>query len=877
MIFVTVGAQMPFDRLIKAVDEWAGNNPQTYVYAQIGETDYVPRNIRWDKFVTPDQLRILVQSADLVLAHAGMGTILTTLQSGRPILVMPRLGDLRETRNDHQVATAKQLKNLDLVKVAWDEIELADKLDTCLSDIKERHQISPYATGELCDTIAEFLENPNSLNPVDGIICFGGVDWWYHNRGHYDIQMMRELSERMPVLYVNSIGMRTPTVGEGKVFFKRVARKLRSWSRGLQIIHKNFGVLSPVSVPKFHQTAWARSILIEQVIDSARWMGIRNPLVWVACPPAAEVVDRIPSAALAYQRTDRFEHFPGVNADRIKSYDRSLKHKAATTFFCSTSVHDDEFDRCRKAAFVDHGVDFEQFVAANDGTTPIDVAAIARPRVGFIGGIDAHTFDPELFLNVASEMPDCSFVLVGGCSLPEGWCELENVHLLGRKQYDDVAAYMAACDVLIMPWNRSPWIKACNPVKLKEYLAVGRPVVSTPFDELSRYNGYVSVAEDAVGFVQKIRMALESPPDAAWLRKRVEQETWATKADAALTNLEAAGVEFRNSTVSLSARLRPENISAAGQGETVKVENEISYGGAPGYWRTSIVIAAGLVAAVGLWVTSDAWQDIFRLGTRDEESSHVLLAIPAAIWLAWVRREYATEARRTGTWLGPVMVAMGWFLFAFGDVQLYQSIWHLGAILIVVGCVVSVLGREVLVRLWPAFAVLVFLIPVPAIVRAQIAPPMQTITAQMTAFFLQTIGEQVTLSGKVLIVNGVSVGIAEACNGIRMVFALTLVCFFYAFSTSFSTRARLLIVLASPIVAIIVNVVRLVPTVWLYGHAEMETAEAFHDFMGWAMMPVALFGLMGLNALFKWALQEDPTAARELSAASLPNAQHSEL
>jgi exosortase len=613
---------------------------------------------------------------------------------------------------------------------------------------------------------------------------------------------------------------------------------------------------------------------VEQVRDAARQMGIENPLVWVACPPAAEVIDRIPAACLVYQRTDRFEHYPGVNAERIRSYDLALKAKADVTLFCSTSVFTDEQAECRKAVFVDHGVDYDAFSSASSGEGPEDVREIPHPRIGFVGGIDIHTFDPELFVRVAEAMPDCSFVMVGGCSLPLDWCTLDNVHFLGRKPYEEVASYMAACDVLIMPWNRSPWIKACNPVKLKEYLAAGRPVVSTPFDELARYSDHVEVAEDADGFVQGIRRALESPPDASRLRERVVRETWAAKAESAFSAVEESGINFRS-----SFRL----VAAEAKGNTPMQTKEIPAtqqadpaGSSRRYWRTPILIATALLALAGLWVTADAWNDIFRLGTTDEESSHVLLAIPAALWIAWTRRTYTSGARRTGTWLGPALVAFGWLLFAYGDIQLFQSIWHFGAICIVVGCIVTIVGQEVFLRLWPAFAVLLFLIPVPGILRMQIAPPMQTVTAQMTAYLLQTFGEPVTLSGKVLIVNDVSVGIAEACNGIRMVFALALVCFFYAFSTELSTKTRLLIVLASPLIAILVNILRLVPTVWLYGHAEVEFAEQFHDLMGWAMMPIALFGLIGLRALLSWALKDDPDAPGEFKDSDLSGARPSE-
>jgi glycosyltransferase involved in cell wall biosynthesis len=156
---------------------------------------------------------------------------------------------------------------------------------------------------------------------------------------------------------------------------------------------------------------------------------------------------------------------------------------------------------------------------------------LPRPRIGFIGGIDAHTFDPPLFLKVAEALADCHFMIIGGCSLPEGWCPLPNVSFLGRKPYDEVAAYMAAADVLIMPWNRSEWIKACNPIKLKEYLATGRPVVTTDFQALDDWRDLVRVAEGADAFAAAIRQALATPYDAGAARARVAGESWDAKVD----------------------------------------------------------------------------------------------------------------------------------------------------------------------------------------------------------------------------------------------------------------------------------------------------------------------------------------------------------
>ncbi|MDX2148552.1 MAG: glycosyltransferase [Planctomycetota bacterium] len=395
------------------------------------------------------------------------------------------------------------------------------------------------------------LPAPGSPTPsrvYDGVVCFGGVDWWYHNRGHYDIQMMREFSARMPVLYINSIGMRMPKPAEGKMFFKRVKRKLASFRRGAVSVRPNFTVFSPFSIPGKRAAALSRRLLASQVRRAARAMGIRKPLVWVACPPGAEVLNDLDAVGVVYQRTDRFEAFKGVDPERIAGFDRVLKARADLTLYCAHLLMDEERGQARRAAFVDHGVDYDLFSRAGlapvntPDSQPADVRDLPRPRVGFVGGIDAHTFDPPMFVEVARAMPDVTFVLVGACSLPEGWCPLPNVHLLGQRPYEQVAAYMASSDVLIMPWNQSPWIEACNPVKLKEYLAVGRPIVSTPFYELKQYSGLVRVARGSAEFVNQVRAALGQSFDAGPGRLRVERATWRAHADQVVTELAAVGL-----------------------------------------------------------------------------------------------------------------------------------------------------------------------------------------------------------------------------------------------------------------------------------------------------------------------------------------------
>lgn len=157
MIFVTVGAQMPFDRMVRTVDEWARLRGRSDVFAQIGCTDWTPRHIPFVHLLEPDDFRMRVRQANVIVAHAGMGSILTALEAGKPILVMPRRGDLKETRNDHQVATARRFGDQGRVAVAMDEHALAQRLDE-LSSLVSSAPISNSASPRLIEAVRSFIQ-----------------------------------------------------------------------------------------------------------------------------------------------------------------------------------------------------------------------------------------------------------------------------------------------------------------------------------------------------------------------------------------------------------------------------------------------------------------------------------------------------------------------------------------------------------------------------------------------------------------------------------------------------------------------------------------------------------------------------------------------
>ena len=164
MILVTVGTDMPFDRMMKVVDRWAAERGRQEVFAQIGEGGLEPRHIPFVNFFEPVEFKQRFASANLIIGHAGMGTILSALLHGKPILVMPKLARLGEHRNEHQTATAKRMMALGNVNVAFDEDEMLAKL-AVVDSLQARGPIAPHASGPLVEGIRNFIFNGKGTPP----------------------------------------------------------------------------------------------------------------------------------------------------------------------------------------------------------------------------------------------------------------------------------------------------------------------------------------------------------------------------------------------------------------------------------------------------------------------------------------------------------------------------------------------------------------------------------------------------------------------------------------------------------------------------------------------------------------------------------------
>ncbi len=158
MIFVTVGSDTPFDRLIRTVDQWARDNDRRDVFAQIGMDAWQPEFIPYSAMLSPAEFRKQLESAHVVVAHAGMGTIIAALEFGKPLLMLPRLGRLRESRNDNQVGSARHFRSFRLFEVVETAPEIPERIDHMLANLQHyRSATDAFAVGDsLIDAIREF-------------------------------------------------------------------------------------------------------------------------------------------------------------------------------------------------------------------------------------------------------------------------------------------------------------------------------------------------------------------------------------------------------------------------------------------------------------------------------------------------------------------------------------------------------------------------------------------------------------------------------------------------------------------------------------------------------------------------------------------------
>lgn len=365
------------------------------------------------------------------------------------------------------------------------------------------------------------------------IICIAS-NWFFDPTSKH--QVMKVLSERNHILWVNYHGSRRVTASAADI--RTVFKRLGQFLAGPQQVAPTITVLTPIVIPLPGSAlvhGLNRSMLVRQIRGALRRLPDRPVQVWSFAPDVSYLAGRFGEERLVYYCVDEFSEFAGYDGQAILALERDLIARSDLVVTTSRRLQATKESMHPRTHLVSHGVDGDHFARATDPATsvPDDVADLPGPTLGFFGLIQEWV-DLDLLAEVARRRPDWSIVLIGESRIePKPDVETGNLHFLGQRPYERLPAYCRAFDVGLIPFRINELTLNVNPIKLREYLAAGLPVVSTPLPEVAAYQPLVEIADGVDAFVEACERALASNDDEQVKRRQsaMRQETWRAKVE----------------------------------------------------------------------------------------------------------------------------------------------------------------------------------------------------------------------------------------------------------------------------------------------------------------------------------------------------------
>jgi glycosyltransferase involved in cell wall biosynthesis len=344
-------------------------------------------------------------------------------------------------------------------------------------------------------------------------------------------QIMLRLAKRNRILWVNSLHNRKPRLAKKDA--GRVLQKLREFLRGTQLVHPQIWQVTPLYVPTF-RFRWIRQfnqfLLRMQLRYAMSRLRFKEVITFTFSPTSADVVGTLGEEIVVYHCVDEYASFSDAAATEVEDAEQRLLRKADLVLASSIPLLEKKRKTNERAHLVLHGVDYEHFRRATEGDTPIapELHDLPRPILGFHGLI-ADWVDLPVVVEIAKKRPQWSIALVGrgdtDLSILEG---VKNIHIIGHRPYADLPLYLKGFDIALLPFVQNELTRNANPLKLREYLAAGLPVVATPLPEVVRFDEKVSLAVTAEEYIQRIEEILKHGL-AGPLRRRsdaVANESW---------------------------------------------------------------------------------------------------------------------------------------------------------------------------------------------------------------------------------------------------------------------------------------------------------------------------------------------------------------
>lgn len=379
---------------------------------------------------------------------------------------------------------------------------------------------------------------PDSVKPQKtlvgrDILCFSH-DWTGDplSKTH----LMRVLAKDNRILWINSLANRMPTTSSKDV--KRIFSKLKRFTEPVKEVEKNIFVLNPLAIPSYGSEfvrGINRKLLISQVKRAMKGLGIESPVNMVFNPAAGLLAGKLGEKELIYYCVDEYTAFTGV-ASGLREIEESLFRDSDLVVVSAEKLLEDKKKYNENTHLVRHGTDWNHFRTAidNDLDIPADVRDLPGPIIGF-HGLLADWVDYEKLRKVAEHFKDGSVVLVGKVAVDaeekikilDG---VPNIHMTGRKPYELLPAYCKFFDVGLNPFIINDLTLAANPLKVREYLAAGLPVVSSDLPEV-RILDHCLTYETEEEFIKQIERALSTKTDRGEISDSIKTESWESKVD----------------------------------------------------------------------------------------------------------------------------------------------------------------------------------------------------------------------------------------------------------------------------------------------------------------------------------------------------------
>jgi len=381
---------------------------------------------------------------------------------------------------------------------------------------------------------------PDSAPADVGFIVFSD-DWGEHPSSSQ--HLFRQIVQRYPVLWVNTIGMRNPTLSIADL--RKVWRKASKMLGGRKapaapaavrppLLQVSQPFMLPFSGSSFVRRFNRRSVLRAVEALAAKHLPARR-IVVSSVPNACDYVRDLGAERVVYYCVDDFTQWPGFEHGLVREMESRLINASDVLVATSRKLQSMLSTHGKPVHLLTHGVDVDLFASEAAAVHPA-IASIPSPRVGYFGLIDERS-DQQLLGEVIRRMPDISFVFTGPVATSvENLSRYPNAHFTGSLPYAELPSLVKGLSALMLPYLVNDFTASISPLKMKEYLATGRPVIATPMPEAVLQASHVTIAADTEAWVSAIRASLSVDIDArrARMREVLAGESWRDKASAFL-------------------------------------------------------------------------------------------------------------------------------------------------------------------------------------------------------------------------------------------------------------------------------------------------------------------------------------------------------